>query len=63
MSEAAVVGSSLSSGGDRPSKRYAKDRVCCEDGCNTCLSLYNPGKYCSLHEPMVVPRTRGKKIA
>ncbi len=63
MSDAAIVGSSLSSGGDRPSKRFGKDRVCREDGCNTRLSLYNPGKFCSLHEPMTVPRTRGKKIA
>lgn len=40
-----------------------KSRVCREDGCGTHLSLYNPGKYCSLHEPMQVPRTRGRKIA
>jgi len=25
--------------------------------------MYNQGKYCYLHEPMAVPRTRGKKIA
>jgi len=25
--------------------------------------MYNNGKYCYLHEPMAVPRTRGKKIA
>jgi len=25
--------------------------------------MYNSGKFCSQHEPMIVPRTRGKKIA
>jgi hypothetical protein len=25
--------------------------------------MYNNGKYCFQHEPMAVPRTRGKKIA
>jgi len=25
--------------------------------------MYNEGRYCYRHEPMVVPRTRGKKIA
>jgi len=25
--------------------------------------MYNSGKYCYRHEPMAVPRTRGKKIA
>jgi len=25
--------------------------------------MYNSGKYCYEHEPMSVPRTRGKKIA
>lgn len=63
MSEAAVIGSPLGTGGDRPSKSFGKGRVCVEAGCKTRLSRYNPGKYCSLHEPMTVPRTRGKKIA
>ncbi|HEX7168161.1 MAG TPA: hypothetical protein VF230_14375 [Acidimicrobiales bacterium] len=63
MSDTAVVGQSFGTGSDRPSKNFGKGRVCGEDGCGTRLSLYNPGKYCSLHEPMTVPRTRGKKIA
>jgi hypothetical protein len=63
MSETATVGSPLGTGSDRPSKAFGKGRVCREDGCRTRLSLYNPGKFCSLHEPMTVPRTRGKKIA
>lgn len=37
-------------------------RVCEEDGCGTRLSIYNDGAWCSLHAPMVVPRTRGRKI-
>ena len=63
MSDAAIVGHPLGSGTDRPSKNFGKDRFCREEGCGTKLSRYNPGKYCSLHEPMTVPRTRGKKIA
>ncbi len=37
-------------------------RVCEEGGCDTRLSIYNDGAWCSLHAPMVVPRTRGRKI-
>ena len=44
------------SGGERPSKAFGEDRT-------TKLSMYNNGKYCFQHEPMAVPRTRGKKIA
>ena len=63
MSDASIVGHPLGTGNDRPSKAFRKGRVCSEDGCGTRLSLYNPGKFCALHEPMTVPRTRGKKIA
>jgi hypothetical protein len=63
MSEAAVAGSPFGTQSDRPSRSFGKDRVCPEPGCGTRLSSYNPGKFCSLHEPMTVPRTRGKKIA
>jgi hypothetical protein len=62
MSETAVAGTSIN-GSDRPSKVFGKDRSCHEPGCDTRLSMYNNGKYCYLHEPMAVPRTRGKKIA
>ena len=61
MSEA-VAGTSIN-GADRPSKAFPRDRSCREPGCETKLSIYNNGKYCYLHEPMAVPRTRGKKIA
>jgi hypothetical protein len=62
MSEGSVGGSSIN-GRDRPSRAFAKDRICGEPGCETKLSMYNQGRYCYLHEPMAVPRTRGKKIA
>jgi hypothetical protein len=50
-------------GSERPSKSFGDNRVCREVGCETRLSKYNNGKYCYQHEPMAVPRTRGKKIA
>jgi len=50
-------------GTERPSRAFARGRVCREPGCVTRLSIYNGGRYCSEHEPMVVPRTRGRKIA
>jgi hypothetical protein len=62
MSSDHVAGTSIN-GADRPSKAFGKDRECREPGCETRLSMYNNGKYCYLHEPMAVPRTRGKKIA
>jgi hypothetical protein len=51
------------SSADQQSRRYKSGRVCAEPGCRTRLSIYNDGAHCSLHAPMVVPRTRGKKIA
>jgi hypothetical protein len=62
MSERSLGGHTLS-GSERPSKAFAKGRTCREPGCNTRLSIYNNGKYCYQHEPMTVPRTRGRKIA
>jgi len=62
MSDRALAGYPLT-GSDRPSKSFGLDRVCREDGCETKLSRYNNGKFCYQHEPMSVPRTRGKKIA
>lgn len=37
-------------------------RVCHEDGCETRLSIYNEYEYCSLHQPMIIPRMRGKVL-
>lgn len=62
MSSEAVSGNGIN-GADRASKAFGKDRLCREPDCETRLSIYNNGKYCYLHEPMAVPRTRGKKIA
>ena len=50
-------------GSDRPSRAFEKNRMCRQPGCGTMLSIYNQGRYCYLHEPMAVPRTRGRKIA
>jgi len=62
MSERAIGGIPISGGG-RASKAFKRGRVCAEQGCNTMLSIYNKGKFCYSHEPMQVPRTRGRKIA
>ena len=58
-----VIGGSSIDGVGRPSKAYAAGRVCREPGCETKLSIYNKGKYCYVHEPLTVPRTRGRKVA
>ncbi len=63
MTERAVGGTAIGTGASRASKAYKTNRVCSHDGCGTVLSIYNKGKYCYQHEPMVTPRTRGKKIA
>lgn len=62
MGDRAMRGEQIS-GGARGGHRYTSDRVCQEKGCKTRLSMYNDGQHCSLHAPMVTPRTRGKKIA
>lgn len=61
-SERAVQGTPFR-GSDRPSRSFGTGRICREDGCGTRLSMYNSGKYCYEHEPMTIPRTRGRKIA
>ena len=62
MSERSV-GAFPITGNDRPSRKFKEGRTCREAGCGTRLSIYNNGRFCYLHEPMAVPRTRGKKIA
>jgi len=37
--------------------------VCSHYDCKTVLSIYNDGKFCYQHEPMSIPRVRGKKTA
>jgi hypothetical protein len=63
MSDDGAVRGSPISGANRPSRAFRKGRVCSDPGCETRLSMYNEGKYCYLHEPMITPRTRGRKIA
>lgn len=36
--------------------------TCAEDGCTTLLSVYNELDYCALHQPMIIPRMRGKVL-
>ncbi|MGH9156966.1 MAG: hypothetical protein ACRD1K_14250 [Acidimicrobiales bacterium] len=62
MSDQALLGTPFR-GTERPSRSFAKGRVCREPGCATRLSIYNSGRFCYEHEPMAVPRTRGRKIA
>lgn len=62
MSEKSI-GAKPISGNDRPSKRFMAGRECQQSECHTVLSIYNDGKYCYQHEPMSVPRVRGRKIA
>ena len=47
---------------ERPSRRAQVGRICKDPDCGTRLSIYNDGAHCALHAPMVVPRTRGKKL-
>lgn len=58
-----IIGALPLIGGEKPSRAYSKDRVCNDAGCETKLSMYNRGKFCYLHQPITVPRTRGRKIA
>lgn len=62
MADRSVAATSLL-GNDRPSARFLPGRICDEPGCETRLSIYNDGHFCALHQPMSVPRTRGRKIA
>lgn len=50
-------------GEETPTVRARPGRICREEECQTRLSIYNDGPFCSVHAPMVTPRTRGKKIA
>ena len=61
IEESALLGSRITST-EGSTRRYRTGRVCREQDCETKLSVYNEGAFCSLHAPMVVPRTRGKKL-
>ena len=46
-----------------PSTAFSPNaRTCEEPDYNTVLSRYNEFEFCSLHQPMVVPRMRGKVL-
>jgi hypothetical protein len=47
----------------RASKKFPKDRVCAQEGCETRLSTYNRREKCWAHAEMKVPRLRGRKPA
>ncbi|HTZ09064.1 MAG TPA: hypothetical protein VMB72_08320 [Acidimicrobiales bacterium] len=57
------IGATPFTGYGRPSRTFARGRVCAEPGCETKLSIYNDDEYCSLHMSPSAPRLRGKKIA
>jgi hypothetical protein len=57
------IGATPFVGHGRPSRTFPRGRICAEDACETLLSIYNEGRYCSRHEPQVTPRMRGRKIA
>ena len=57
------IGGSAFTGTGRPSRTFPRGRVCDEEGCETRLSIYNEGRFCSRHQPQVTPRMRGRKIA
>ena len=57
------IGATTFTGHGRPSRTFARGRVCAEDECGTRLSIYNEGRFCSRHEPQAAPRMRGRKIA
>jgi hypothetical protein len=50
-------------GGDVPVRSFGSRRVCAAEGCGVRLSIYNPGRHCSVHrgwdlEPPVRRRRR-----
>ncbi len=57
------IGGSGFTGTGRPSRTFPRGRVCAEEECETRLSIYNDGRFCSRHAPQAAPRMRGRKIA
>jgi hypothetical protein len=56
----AIGGETLNS--NRSPRRFPSGRMCGYDNCDTCLSIYNNGTYCSQHAPGIERRARDKKI-
>ncbi len=46
-----------------PSRQGEEGRVCAESGCETRLSVYNPGRHCWQHADITFPNYRGKRLA
>lgn len=63
MTSTSYSGEAMTGGSERASRSFGAGRTCKDEGCDVRLSRYNSGAFCSLHEPMTVPRTRGRKIA
>ena len=49
------IGATPFTGYGRPSRTFARGRVCSEPGCETKLSIYNGSGYCSVHERSGLP--------
>ena len=62
MDDRAIIGIRITSV-ERGVRRSKKGRICRDAECRTALSIYNDLAWCSLHAPMIVPRTRGKKLS
>jgi len=45
----------------RPTKQFAKGRVCSTKDCEQVLSIYNNNKQCFKHAPFKTPRIRGRE--
>jgi len=58
--QAVVRGVAVPNDHERPPRKFPPGRLCAEANCETRLSIYNKGDYCSLHTQSVV-RLRGKR--
>lgn len=63
MQEHTAMSGKTLNGPHRPPRTFQQGRVCAESDCDTCLSIYNESRYCSLHGSHNAPRLRGKKAA
>jgi hypothetical protein len=63
MNETRSIGARTLVGAIQAPRSFANGRVCIHDDCGTQLSIYNDGRYCSLHLPRSVPRQRGRKTS
>ncbi|HKE98970.1 MAG TPA: hypothetical protein VKG45_08580 [Actinomycetes bacterium] len=45
-----------------PSRPQRVGRVCLSTDCDTRLSIYNKSGFCWLHQPLIFPNYRGKRL-